>query len=124
MNLNSFYTIQSRKLLDEDTLFVTLQLNKEHLLFKGHFPNHPVMPGVAMLQIIKELTEAHHNTSLFMQAANRVKFLNLVNPFENDVLEFQLTFQQEENTLNVKNSTTFADGATVMQCSLLYRKLH
>ncbi len=109
--------------MDENTLSVTLQLNQEHDVFRGHFPKHPVLPGVAMLQIIKELTEEYHNTLLFMQNANRVKFLSLVNPFENNVLEFQLIFQQEEKTLKVKNSTTFVDGATVMQCSLVFTKL-
>lgn len=123
MNLDNFYTIQARKLIDTETLSVTLQLNKEHEVFKGHFPNHPVLPGVAMVQIIKELTEAHHHISLFMQSANRVKFLNLVNPFQHEQLVFQLTFQQEESTLKVKNSTTFVDGAAVMQCSLVYKKL-
>ena len=123
MNLDNFYTIKARKLVEENTLSVTLQLHQEHNVFKGHFPSHPVLPGVAMLQIIKNLSEAHFNTSLFMQSANRVKFLNLVNPFENDVLEFQLVFQQEEKTLKVKNSTTFVDGAMVMQCSLVFTEL-
>lgn len=123
MNLKNFYTIQARKLIDKDTLSVTLQINKEHEVFTGHFPTHPVVPGVAMLQIIKELTEGHHNTALFMQSANRVKFLNLVNPFQKEQLVFQLTFQLEESALKVKNSTTFVDGTTVMQCSLVYKKL-
>ncbi|WP_432412042.1 3-hydroxyacyl-ACP dehydratase [Rasiella sp. SM2506] len=123
MNLHNFYTILARKLGDENTLSVTLQLNPAHEIFKGHFPKHPVLPGVAMLQIIKELTQDHHNTTLWMQSANRVKFLALVNPFEKDLLEFQLTFQQEESTLKVKNSTTFVDGAAVMQCSLVYKRL-
>ena len=123
MNLDTFYTVQARKLVEENSLSVILQLNPGHDVFKGHFPDHPVLPGVAMLQIIKELTEKHCNTSLFMQSANRVKFLALVNPFEKDTLEFHLTFQHEENTLKVKNSTTFVDGAAVMQCSLVFTEL-
>ena len=74
MNLNSFYTIIAQKLVDENTLSVTLHLNKAHEVFKGHFPNHPVVPGVAMLQIVKEISEAHYNATLFMQSASRVKF--------------------------------------------------
>lgn len=123
MNLDNFYTVQALKLVEEHTLSVILQLNQEHEVFKGHFPNHPVLPGVAMLQIIKELTEKHYKTLLFMHTSNRVKFLTPVNPFESDTLEFHLTFQQEENTLKVKNSTTFVDGVTVMQCSLVFAKL-
>lgn len=123
MNLDTLYTIQARKLVDENTLSVTLQLNEAHEVFKGHFPDHPVLPGVAMLQIVKEIAEEHCNATLFLQSANRVKFLNLVNPFQHERLVFQLTFQQEESTLKVKNSTTFVDGATVMQCSLEYKKL-
>ncbi|MAZ72491.1 MAG: hypothetical protein CMC70_05025 [Flavobacteriaceae bacterium] len=123
MNLDNFYKIQSRKLVDESSLSVTLQLNDAHIIYTGHFPNHPVLPGVAMFQIIKELSEEHFNTTFFMQHVSRAKFLNLVDPFQNNVLVFQLVFQQEENTLKVKNSTTFANGVSVMQCSLVFREL-
>ena len=123
MKLQNFYKIIAQKSVGEDKISVTLLLDESHEVYKGHFPNHPVLPGVAMLQIIKELSENHFSTSLLMQTANRVKFLQIVNPFENNKLVFELIFQQEENTLKVKNSTTFVDGATVMQCSLAYKKL-
>ncbi|MBQ0740088.1 3-hydroxyacyl-ACP dehydratase, partial [Aquimarina celericrescens] len=36
---------------------VTITINKNHKIFKGHFPGNPVTPGVCMIQIIKELAE-------------------------------------------------------------------
>ena len=54
---------------DEQNVNAVIELNKDHDIFKGHFPGNPVMPGVCMLQIIKELTEKAVDKSLFLTAS-------------------------------------------------------
>ncbi|MAM28303.1 MAG: 3-hydroxyacyl-ACP dehydratase [Flavobacteriaceae bacterium] len=121
MDLKDFYTITNRQSPDANTLQVQLQLNANHKIFKGHFPDHPVLPGVAMLQIIKELSASHFKKSLFMKAAQRVKFINLVAPQQHNTLVFNLAFQQDKDLLKVKNSTTFVDETPVMNCTITYQ---
>jgi 3-hydroxyacyl-[acyl-carrier-protein] dehydratase len=36
------------------SLEASFLLNPKHAIFAGHFPGQPVVPGVCMLQIIKE----------------------------------------------------------------------
>lgn len=40
-----------------DSSTYILRIPDTHPLFKGHFPESPVLPGVCILQIIKELAE-------------------------------------------------------------------
>ena len=42
---------------DKDRTIAQISIDRDHTIFKGHFPGNPVMPGVCMIQIIKELTE-------------------------------------------------------------------
>lgn len=55
--LKDFYTLNTLQQIAANTYLCTLTLNAEHPIFKGHFPNNPVTPGVCMMQIVKNLTE-------------------------------------------------------------------
>ena len=41
----------------ESELRAEIALNENHSIFSGHFPDIPVLPGVTMMQMIKELLE-------------------------------------------------------------------
>ena len=43
---NNFYTLSSRNDNEEDTISATVLIDKNHPIFKGHFPEKPVLPGV------------------------------------------------------------------------------
>ena len=87
----------------------TIKLNAAHEVFKGHFPENPVMPGVCMIQIIKELAEKATGKALFLSVATNVKFMAIINPEKNDLIQLQLNFIEEGDILKVKNVTTFND---------------
>lgn len=57
-----------------------LHINPAHPIFKGHFPGQPVVPGVCMLQLIKEVAETALNRSLFMKQVAQVKYLQVLVP--------------------------------------------
>ncbi|PKA83231.1 3-hydroxyacyl-[acyl-carrier-protein] dehydratase [Ulvibacter sp. MAR_2010_11] len=120
MLLQDFYTILNKQPIDENSIRVVIKLNKLHSIFKGHFPELPITPGVGMLQILKEISEDHIQTSLHMERLSNVKFLTLVDPNVNATLSFHLNFQKENKHFNVKNNTTFEDGTTVFKCSAVF----
>lgn len=110
MLLNDFYSIiQTEK--SSDSLFnFSIRLNAEHDIFKGHFPENPVTPGVCMLQIIKELTEQILNKQLFMNQCSNVKFMALINPQINPVLNLNLEISEiDTDHFKVKNVTKFEE---------------
>src|SRR5690606_39093403 len=78
-------------------------INKEHSIFEGHFPNHPVTPGVCTMQIIKELSEEHFGKELMLKTARNVKFMAIINPEENDEVRFDLSFEPvEDGEISIK----------------------
>jgi len=106
MLLKDFYKIDAQ-LTEGETTSVTITINKNHEIFKGHFPNNPVMPGVCMMQIIKEITEDVTGKTLFMEKCSNVKFMALINPDINNILKLVLNISENDGIIKVKNTTHF-----------------
>lgn len=123
MLLKDFYTINSLEKKDGNKYEAVLSINEKHEVFKGHFPGNPIMPGVCMMQIIKELTEKVTGLALMMQSLTNVKFMALINPEVTPELKLELDIAQtEEGLVKVKNTTTF--GETVaLKLSSSYKKI-
>lgn len=121
MLLQNFYAVESIE-SDKDAFSATVTIQKEHPIFKGHFPDFPVTPGVAMLQILKELTEEHLQKDLFLQTASTIKFLAVVNPNINAILKFDITFEEDAQLIKIKNTTSFTDGTPVLKCNVTFTK--
>jgi 3-hydroxyacyl-[acyl-carrier-protein] dehydratase len=64
----------------EDMIRAKLELNPSHPIFEGHFPGQPVVPGVCMMQIIKELLEMILKEKTRLIKADSVKFLSMIDP--------------------------------------------
>lgn len=119
--LTDFYTLQSHDKTENGSFIANIILNKEHDIFKGHFPGNPVTPGVCMMQIVKELTEEFTGKKLFLKSASNVKFMAIINPFETPELSLQLDITENETDIKVKNTTSF--GETIaLKMSVNYNK--
>ena len=107
-SLEGLYTLDDLAVADTKAT-AKITINKDHIVFKGHFPDNPVMPGVCMIQIIKEITEKIVNKTLFMQSANNIKFMAIINPFLTPELELQLEIIETEEGFKVKNVSKFEE---------------
>lgn len=107
----------------EGKYHVSVALNKDHDIFKGHFPGNPVTPGACMLQVVKELTQDILGIKLMMTGAANVKFMALINPEKNPdlLLELEIDATEEEH-IKVKNTTRF-DDVTALKMSNTYKKI-
>ncbi len=120
MLLENFYTVNNLDIA-ESIATANITINKDHEIFKGHFPGNPVTPGVCMMQIIKELTEQVVSEKLFMQSSSNVKFMAIINPDVNPDLELTLTILEEDGLFKVKNVTKFED-TVALKLSTTFRK--
>ncbi|WP_339713638.1 3-hydroxyacyl-ACP dehydratase [uncultured Kriegella sp.] len=108
MLIKDLYTVQTFEQSDE-SVTATVKLHKEHDIFKGHFPGNPVMPGVCMIQIIKELTEKAVDRELFLSTSSNIKFMAIINPEKNDILVLKLDITTDDKQIKVKNTSFFED---------------
>lgn len=81
-----------------DKLEARLSINPNHAIFGGHFPGNPVVPGVCIIQMIKETLSHHFNKELILVTAEEVKFLNIINPVTDPEvdLEFKMKHPGDE----------------------------
>ncbi|MBP4137321.1 3-hydroxyacyl-ACP dehydratase [Flavobacterium geliluteum] len=123
MVLQDFYKILSEEKTSDSKYTFTILVNEKHEVFKGHFPGNPIMPGVCMIQIIKELSESITESALFMQTLTNVKFMALINPEATPELRLELDITKTEDDLvKVKNTTYFKD-TVALKLSSAYKKL-
>ena len=123
MLLKDFYKVNSLEKNDSQKYSAIIFVNEKHEVFKGHFPGNPIMPGVCMMQIIKELTEQITNSSLIMQSLTNVKFMALINPEVTPELRLELDITTtDEGLVKVKN-TTYFNETVALKLSSVFRKI-
>lgn len=96
--LNDFYTVKSTQKPGENALLVTIQLNAAHAIFKGHFEQMPIVPGVCQTQIIKELLQIETEQSLVLTKGDNIKFTGMIIPSEHPEVHVELSYKKEENS--------------------------
>jgi 3-hydroxyacyl-[acyl-carrier-protein] dehydratase len=123
MVLKDFYKVLSEEKITDSKYTITILVNEKHDVFKGHFPGNPIMPGVCMIQIIKELTEKITESTLMIQTLSNVKFMALINPEATPELRLELDIvTTEDDLVKVKNTTYFND-TIALKLSNVYKKL-
>lgn len=123
MVLKDFYKVLSEEKTGDSKYNITILINEKHNVFKGHFPGNPIMPGVCMIQIIKELTASITKSTLIIQTLSNVKFMALINPEVTPELRLELDITTtEEDLVKVKNTTYFND-TVALKLSNVYKKI-
>lgn len=102
---NDFFFIRSLDNIEEN-IIADIQLNPDHEIFKGHFPEQPVVPGVCQVQIIKEITELALKKNLQLKTADHIKFLSVIIPDKNAFIRADIKYSSEESGISVTASLT------------------
>ncbi|HEX5150372.1 MAG TPA: 3-hydroxyacyl-ACP dehydratase [Parafilimonas sp.] len=101
---DSLYIIQNIT-KGNNTIEAAIELNEHHDIFKGHFPGQPVLPGVCMLQMTKEILGIFFHYKVQLLKAEDIRFLAMVDPTQNKELKFVIQYDLSEPgaiTVNAK----------------------
>ncbi|MCD0469475.1 3-hydroxyacyl-ACP dehydratase [Flavobacterium sp. JAS] len=123
MVLKDFYKVLSEEKISDSKYNVAILINEKHEVFNGHFPGNPIMPGVCMIQIIKELTEAITKSTLMIQTLVNVKFMALINPETTPELRLELDITTTEDDLVKVKNTTYFNDTVALKLSNVYKKI-
>ena len=108
--LNDFYTMTDFEPMP-GSVKAKIFINKDHEILNGHFPGLPIVPGVCMMQIIREIMEVTSGKDLKLTGADTMKFLSVINPNQNSEVEVAITYTEFEDYY-VVNATLFAATIT------------
>jgi 3-hydroxyacyl-[acyl-carrier-protein] dehydratase len=120
MILNDFYQLNSITEKEENNFDVFVTLNKSHDIFKGHFPDNPITPGVCMLQIVKNISEEIYNKPLLFNNSNSIKFLAIINPEINPELKLILGYKKIDESLIEVVCTVFIEDKQALSLKVQY----
>ena len=72
----------------ENGFEAALRTNPEHRIYKAHFPENPITPGVCIIQAAGELLEQKLNCKLYLKTVKNVKFLSVIIPEEGKKIKY------------------------------------
>jgi 3-hydroxyacyl-[acyl-carrier-protein] dehydratase len=85
----------------DNTIHAVLDIDRDNKILEGHFPGQPVVPGACMLQLVKDTLADTLNKSIRLLKADNIKFLSLIDPGTMQSLQLEITYQQNENDIQV-----------------------
>ncbi|OYT17815.1 MAG: 3-hydroxyacyl-ACP dehydratase [Bacteroidetes bacterium 4572_77] len=107
---NKLYIIKEFN-FEKEELKAQIEINPQSEIFKGHFPDVPVLPGVSMMHLVKELLEKALNRSLNVVSAKNIKFLQMVNPTITNTLDVLVNIlDNQQDELSIKASLQSQDN--------------
>jgi 3-hydroxyacyl-[acyl-carrier-protein] dehydratase len=109
---NNFFKLTGSLSGNNGVYKTTISLDKDHPIFKGHFPGLPVVPGVCMMAIVKELLEEVVNRPLQLLHTTNMKFLSLINPLENASVDIELKYTTGDNDTLILDGVISSNNLT------------
>ena len=95
MFLNSLYQIKQILTEGDGSKFtVIIELNPSHKIFNGHFPGNPILPGVCVVQILKEILMYQSDNKLILNYASSIKYLSYINPVVNSIINIDVELKE------------------------------
>jgi len=107
MLLDNFFFILTREAVGQ-SIRARIRIDKHHKIFNGHFPAVPIVPGVCMMEIIREIIEQQVGRSFRIDSADSIKFLTVINPAENDEVQADIDVEEGDDRSLRINATLFA----------------
>jgi 3-hydroxyacyl-[acyl-carrier-protein] dehydratase len=118
MLLNNFFFID--KLLHvKNSITADIHIEASHDILNGHFPQQPVVPGVCMLEMQKEVLQQALQKPLFMASASMVKFLTMFTPDQMTQAQFQIQYLETESGIQVTSSLVHGERV-FLKCKGVY----
>jgi 3-hydroxyacyl-[acyl-carrier-protein] dehydratase len=105
--LNDFYSIENQLISNEGKIITTILLNENHPIFKGHFEQMPVVPGVCQTQLIKEILQEETKKNLVLSKGTNIKFMAMIVPQEHPKLSVEIGFKKENDIYSVDGKLFF-----------------
>lgn len=117
---NNLYRIAAE---NKDEKSYRLELIPDCMIYRAHFPEQPITPGVCIIQIASELLTDLYSLTFELSFVSNAKYLAVINPQETPELTYtfkKIVFDDEKQS--VKVSVIVSNNDTVFtKLSLVYR---
>jgi len=73
-----WHSIKNLRQSAVNEISANIQINPDSPWFSGHFPDEPILPGIAQLGIVFEAIEQSRNQKLVVSGVSRVRFKQII----------------------------------------------
>jgi len=80
----------------EGIITAALAINADSLIFKGHFPGQPVVPGACMLNAVRAVLEQALGRPIKLNKATQLKFVGILVPIKAAAALLEITYKTAE----------------------------
>lgn len=106
---DEFYKVLEFKKMSENQILAVIEINRDHDIYKGHFPNQPIVPGVCQIQIVKELLEELVGKKLQMTHGDNIKFTSMIIPDQTPIVNLEVNFKMNGEEIVCDAKLSFAE---------------
>jgi 3-hydroxyacyl-[acyl-carrier-protein] dehydratase len=99
MPLNDFFTYRIIESAP-GTIKSRVTVDVGHPLYKGHFPQQPVTPGVVLLEIIRVVISSVFKKNLMLESAKEIKFMAAVLPDQVSEMDLNIEYIESGGKIN------------------------
>lgn len=90
-----WYSLVELKKTGEGEMAARVTTESDSPWFFGHFPDDPILPGIAQLEMVTDLIAASRNDNHGMTGLSRIKFKKIVRPGE--LLDIHATWSNKKD---------------------------
>lgn len=98
--LDSLFHLRELQMRDRE-IDAVLGINANHEILSGHFPGFPVMPGVCMMQVVREVFDKATGYSVRIVNGDNMKFLAVLEPGQHVDVKLNIVFKAVESSFEV-----------------------
>ncbi len=109
---------------DRENKTYAIDFVTDSVIYKAHFPGHPITPGVCIIQIATELLSDLLGEELTLVKVKNAKFLVVIDPQETPSVSYNfsgIAIDESESTIKASVTVTSAD-VVFTKLSLIYKK--
>lgn len=77
-----------------DNVNLLIKFDPEHDIFKGHFPDQPVVPGVCLVELITDCLSGLSNMPCKLVESEYIKFLKPIIPNNDDSFTLNISISR------------------------------
>lgn len=119
MLIDNLYKVIKLENID-NTLKFSIEIDFSNKLFEGHFPKKPVVPGVVIINIIKELIEEKIKEKLILKSSDNIKFKAPIVPENAKLLIFEVKILEKNDDFLKISCNVLNNEITFMNFKGLY----
>lgn len=115
-----FYTVRKSS-KNESKIEAQISIDPSHPIFEGHFPGQPILPGVCMMQIVRELVTKEVSSALVLTEASNVKFLHIIDPLVHSNVDVEIILSATDSAYETASKIYF-DNTTFFSMKAVFQR--